>query len=38
MPPGVAEATGGQLPQAAWQLYRYFVVTSVVSPASVELR
>ena len=36
-PPEVAEATG-QLSQAVWQLYRYFVVTSVVSPASVELR
>jgi hypothetical protein len=37
IPPEVAEATG-QLSQAAWQLYRYFVVTAVVSPASVELR
>lgn len=38
IPEKVAETTGTPLPPAAWQFYRYFVVTSVEQPRSLQLK
>ena len=36
LPPEVAKAEGMPLPQAVWQMQRFFVVTSVVEPRELE--
>lgn len=38
LPREVAEKENLPIQQAAWQFYRYFIVTSVVSPKDLELK
>ena len=38
LPREVAEKENIPLPQAVWQFYRYFVVTSVVEPKDLKMR